>query len=275
MRKILALAVDSQVDLKTVSAELLSQQLCIIDQKLFKAIRARELVNQNWKRKNKQTLAPNVLKMIDQFNQLSKWVQIEILLSEGLKQRVESMIKFLKISDLCMEKRNYNSANAIYAGLSADPIYKLKAARNKITGKDQNLYTKLQETFTPRNGFRNLRHALRNASKQGGIPHIGIFLQDLFNIDEGQEDKAEIGGIKQLKTLNFPKCKRLSERIQFMQGFSRHEYNFDENLDVQATLMKEFQKQEKLDQEALTKISRTVREKDLAEAEKKKKGFWG
>merc|ERR1719233_1173459 len=104
--------------------------------------------------------------MIDQFNHVCKWIQIEILLCKTLKERG----KFIKKAEI-------------------------------------KVFEQIKELFSHHKNQKNLRAALRNATSPS-IPHIGIFLQDLVFIDDGNDSvRKDLGVVS--KTINLNKCNRL------------------------------------------------------------------
>jgi hypothetical protein len=80
------------------SEEEIARQICIQDFKKFKEIEPRECLNQNWS-KHKE-LAPNLILMIDGFNRMTSWVQIEVLSISDLNKRVKMLKKILRIAEV-------------------------------------------------------------------------------------------------------------------------------------------------------------------------------
>merc|ERR1719173_181353 len=70
----------------------------VLDYEKFKQIRHRELLNQAWKKKDRQERAPSVLAMIAQFNILCKWTQICILDAAGLLERQKTISWFIHLT---------------------------------------------------------------------------------------------------------------------------------------------------------------------------------
>merc|ERR1712113_663386 len=67
--------------------ENLSDQITLMDYMIFSSIEARECIGQSWKKKNNKKLAPHILGMIQQFNNLTVFIQIHILREKTLSQR--------------------------------------------------------------------------------------------------------------------------------------------------------------------------------------------
>ena len=77
-------------------------------------------------KKSKEENAPNVLKMIRWFNDLSNWVSTEILKRESVKERVEVIKIFIKVAQNCAEIRNFNAVYTILSGFQSSSVDRLK-----------------------------------------------------------------------------------------------------------------------------------------------------
>src|SRR5690606_32505350 len=81
------ISVPKNFTLSNRTAEELADQICIIDYNIFNNIKPRECLGQAWKKKDNKEKAPNILNMIEQFNNLTKFLQIYILREKSLKNR--------------------------------------------------------------------------------------------------------------------------------------------------------------------------------------------
>jgi len=267
-RSLSGIQIPASFQLKDVPAETLADQLSLMDQEYFFNIKPRECLNQNWKKKNNKTLAPNIMKMIDQFNHVCKWIQIEILLCKNLKDRGKFIKKSIRMAKRCMENQNYNSLCAINTALNAAPIFRLTHAWNLVKKSEIKIFEQIKELFSHHKNQKNLRAALRNASSPS-IPHIGIFLQDLVFIDDGNDSvRKDLGVVS--KTINLNKCNRLHERICFMEKFQAKAYTFDSDNLLRAKFLKDFEQQEQMTEEKLWNISTATKTSDA----ESKKGFF-
>lgn len=57
----------------------IARQLTLIESDYYKAIKPWECLGQAWTKSDKAVRAPNVLRFIHRFNQVSKWVAAEIV----------------------------------------------------------------------------------------------------------------------------------------------------------------------------------------------------
>jgi len=63
-----------------------ANQITLIDYGLFSSIEPRECVHQRWKDVDNKRMAPNILSLIQQFNNFTIFIQIQILKERSLKK---------------------------------------------------------------------------------------------------------------------------------------------------------------------------------------------
>jgi hypothetical protein len=68
----------------------------------------------------------NIQYYIDWFNQLSALVATEVLRHSRKKHRIRCIEYFVDIANECINIGNFNSLMAIVAGLSVQPVYRLR-----------------------------------------------------------------------------------------------------------------------------------------------------
>merc|ERR1719411_126461 len=87
----------------------IAEQLVLMAFKLFCGIEDRECLEQNWKGKDKETRAPNILKVIDGFNAMSNWIQMTILCAANASKRAKWIVKWLKIGSCLFEMHDFQT----------------------------------------------------------------------------------------------------------------------------------------------------------------------
>ena len=80
--------------------EEVARQLTLLEFDLYRAIRPWECLGLAWSKKDKETKAPNILKMIQRFNQVSQWIATEIVSTDSLKQRIALVKHIIEIADV-------------------------------------------------------------------------------------------------------------------------------------------------------------------------------
>ncbi len=111
------------LDFSTAS---LARELTMQEWEIFKRIAPREFLNQAWQRENKAIIAPNIIRMIGRFNQISYWVATEVLTKQDRKTQVKIIKKFIKTAYICYHLGNFNSMMEILSGLNNISISRLK-----------------------------------------------------------------------------------------------------------------------------------------------------
>ena len=89
-------------DIFTYSPLEIARQLTLIEFELYAAIRPSECLSQNWNTKQKERLAPNILKCISHFGKISSWVNSEILKCTELSKRTETLKLFIDIAEVTL-----------------------------------------------------------------------------------------------------------------------------------------------------------------------------
>jgi len=252
------------------TAEEVADQLTLLDYRLFSSIEPRECVQQRWKDENNKRMAPNILSLIQQFNNFTIFIQIQILQESSLKKRAVALKRIIKMGEHFRVTRNYNSLCAVFSALNSAPIHRLKLAWHRVPDRVRGQFEQWRSIFCRDFNHRNLRQLLRKAGGNPCIPHIGVFLQDLVFIDEGNSKKHEISNFKNTEMLNFKKCVRIADRIKNLQLFQTHKYSdtIKEKRVLQKVLLLEFEKLKNVSEDQIWDMSTVTRDQDRKDANK-------
>jgi len=118
-----------------------------------------------------------------------------------VSDRVKAIIFFISVAEFLVRHCNFNSLLGVITGLNLTAISRLHGTiiNSLNQPKRLNLILSFQ---SPDQSFKYLREA-HTAAGFISIPYLGLFLQDLSRIDEGNPDILFLSG-KEL--INFPKC---------------------------------------------------------------------
>merc|ERR1712113_204182 len=129
------------------------------------------------------------------------WVQCIVLQQRRKRDRTRCIEKCIHIAVHLKELRNFSACCAINFGLSANVLYRLKDAWNSVGKQQLKQYAEIQLIYKGKKNWELLRVLHKNAHAPS-ILHTGLFLQDLLNTDEGNDDTRKDG------TVNFGKLKQ-------------------------------------------------------------------
>ncbi|GAB1286253.1 Ras-specific guanine nucleotide-releasing factor RalGPS1 [Apodemus speciosus] len=148
-------------DVLKVTPEEFASQITLMDIPVFKAIQPEELASCGWSKKEKHSLAPNVVAFTRRFNQVSFWVVREILTAQTLKIRAEILSHFVKIAKL-------------------------------LNRKDKTTFEKLDYLMSKEDNYKRTRDYIRSLKMVPSIPYLGIYLLDLIYIDSAYPASGSI-----------------------------------------------------------------------------------
>nr|XP_045004029.1 ras-specific guanine nucleotide-releasing factor RalGPS1 isoform X3 [Jaculus jaculus] len=148
-------------DVLKVTPEEFASQITLMDIPVFKAIQPEELASCGWSKKEKHSLAPNVVAFTRRFNQVSFWVVREILTAQTLKIRAEILSHFVKIAKL-------------------------------LNRKDKTTFEKLDYLMSKEDNYKRTREYIRSLKMAPSIPYLGIYLLDLIYIDSAYPASGSI-----------------------------------------------------------------------------------
>jgi len=255
-------------NMKKIKAEEFADQITLMDFTLFEKIEARECLGQAWKKKDSKKRAPNVLAMIKQFNNITTMIQMHILNEGNLNKRGKRLSYIIKMGERFRETHNFSALCALFSALNSAPIHRLKTLWKKLSEKENKYFEIWRNIFDSGGNHRNLRANLRSTTG-ACIPHIGIFLQDLVFIEDGNDTqkKIKIEENKQAANLvNFGKQLKLVDRIQYIQRYQQNKYDSsiikNENEVFQKALIDEFEKYKDYTEDEIWEISTAVKKSD-------------
>ena len=250
--------------LSNSTAQELAEQITLMDHHIFSNISPRECIGQKWKKRKEE--APNVLAMINQFNNLTVFIQLSILSEKSVRDRAKCIKRIIQMGQRFKELKNFNSLCAVIGALNSSPIHRLKVAWQKVSQKQLNLFESFKKIFVNTRNFHDYRTMFRGLSPPA-IPYFGLFLQDLVFIDDGNDQFRHIANFKQHGYgVNFNKCVRMADRIKNMTLYQASSYrNLIKSQDfLQKILYQEFHKMKDFTENGIWDLSTKVRKSDQA-----------
>ncbi|KAJ3192690.1 RasGEF, partial [Irineochytrium annulatum] len=167
----------------------------IIEAKLTVAIRRDELLSLAWGKSFGTTLAPNITRKINSFNGFSRLVTLSILSTKSLRERVKVLKNFIRLAQICARSPsetdkipsalNLDVTVAILSALQSAGVSRLKLTWKDLSRKTRSAYDELCDLISPRYNYKNLRKAVGASGVTTCIPYLGLYLQDLTFVADG------------------------------------------------------------------------------------------
>ncbi|TNN07701.1 Ras-specific guanine nucleotide-releasing factor RalGPS2, partial [Schistosoma japonicum] len=210
-------------------AELIAQQITLIELEYFQAIEADEFYTLKWNSKEKLQYAPNIVASTRWFNQIIFWVQKDILNEKNMSKRTEILSHFIRIAKKLVDINNFSSAMAVVSALNVQCIYRLSATWSNLCSRDRHTFRKLADLFSQEQNYLNLRSAVDNA-RLPCIPYLGIFLCDLTYIDVAASSIAMSTHHREHSTWDTQgKQDRINNILRIIAKFQQSNYSFVRN----------------------------------------------
>jgi hypothetical protein len=210
----------------------LARQVTLMMFSTFQRVEPWELLDCAFSKKDKATRAPNVVALTEQFNDFSSWVVYNVVTQMDLKKRAALVRKFIAMAEELRRIGNLNGVFAIVAGLSGAPVHRLKKTWELVSKekKSNDAWEFQLELTNPQSSFSQYRSA-KSSIDPPAIPYLGVYLQDLTFIEEGNNDKLENGYV------NFVKFRMIADILVEIKQFQQKEYNLQPVPSIQEYLL--------------------------------------
>ncbi|XP_062937674.1 ras-specific guanine nucleotide-releasing factor RalGPS1 isoform X3 [Cynocephalus volans] len=149
-------------DVLKVTPEEFASQITLMDIPVFKAIQPEELASCGWSKKEKHSLAPNIVAFTRRFNQ-----------------------KLLELNNL-------HSLMSVVSALQSAPIFRLTKTWALLNRKDKTTFEKLDYLMSKEDNYKRTREYIRSLKMVPSIPYLGIYLLDLIYIDSAYPASGSI-----------------------------------------------------------------------------------
>ncbi|XP_069898876.1 ras-specific guanine nucleotide-releasing factor 1 isoform X1 [Dipodomys merriami] len=212
------------------SALEIAEQLTLLDHLVFKKIPYEEFFGQGWMKLEKNERTPYIMKTTKHFNDISNLIASEIVRSEDITARVNTIEKWVAVADICRCLHNYNAVLEITSSMNRSAVFRLKKTWLKVSKQTKALIDKLQKLVSSEGRFKNLREALKNCDPPC-VPYLGMYLTDLAFIEEGTPNYTEDG------LVNFSKMRMISHIIREIRQFQQTAYKIEHQAKVTQYLL--------------------------------------
>jgi hypothetical protein len=179
-----------RITTKTMSVELVAQQLTLIEWHMLRAIRPSELLRQAWSRPGAQTRAPNVARYMRWYNNVRAWAASEVLRGSTPVTRAVALRKLIRVTTALFELRNFNGVMELLSALNAAPVFRLRRTWDLLKPRDVQHFNALNRALDPADDYARYRPLLAaaRAERQPCVPFLGAILADLIELDERWPD---------------------------------------------------------------------------------------
>ncbi|KAI8060586.1 ras guanine nucleotide exchange factor domain-containing protein [Gongronella butleri] len=198
----------------------LARQLTIMDFKMYSSIRPIECLDKAWSRDNDDTnntpTAVNIRASIEYCNQVTSWVSDAILSQSDIKKR-SNLIKFwVQVAERCRELNNFNTCMAILSAFDNSSVGRLKRTWEMVGARTNQTLSHIRKIMGANRNFSEYRQLIHSVNPPC-IPFLGIYLQDLTFIEDGNSNTIKTHSNHEL--INFAKREKTAEVIREIQQY--------------------------------------------------------
>ncbi|RCH89195.1 hypothetical protein CU097_001042, partial [Rhizopus azygosporus] len=207
-----------RVKLLDIDALEIARQLTIMDFKLYSAIRPIECLDKAWSRED-DTVAVNIRASIEYCNQVTSWVSDVILSQHDMKKRSIVIKYWVQVAEKCRALNNFNTCMAILSAFDNSSVGRLKRTWEAVGARTNQILQHIRKIMGANRNFTEYR-ALIHSVNPPCIPFLGIYLQDLTFIEDGNSNELK----KNKELINFAKRAKTAEVIREIQQYQSSLY---------------------------------------------------
>ncbi|CAO3653766.1 unnamed protein product [Mucor hiemalis] len=200
----------------------MARQLSIMDFKLYSSIRPIECLGKAWSREGVDgSVAMNIKQSIQYCNRLTAWVTQSILSHEEAKKRAIIIKYWAQVADHCRNINNYNTCMAVLSAFDNSAVGRLRKTWMMCSRSTTQSLAQIRKLMGANRNFTEYRLIVHSVNPPC-IPFLGIYLQDLTFIEDGNPDYLR----KSNNLINFAKRQKAAEVIRELKQFQSFAYNF-------------------------------------------------
>lgn len=213
----------------------MARQLTIMDFKMYSSIKPVECLDKAWSRdssSNETHVAANIQASIDYCNQVTTWVSDEILSQSEVKKRSTLIKYWVNVAERCRVFNNFNTCMAILSAFDNSAVGRLKRTWEVVGARTNHIVSQIRKLMGANRNFNQYRLLIHSINPPC-IPFLGIYLQDLTFIEDGNPNFLKTS--KDL--INFAKRAKTAEVIREMQQYQTMGYQFRIVEEIQTFIM--------------------------------------
>ncbi|KAI9323266.1 ras guanine nucleotide exchange factor domain-containing protein [Dichotomocladium elegans] len=209
-----------------------ARQLTLMDFGLYCMIRPSECLNKGWSSPDK-TKSPHIRHYIEYNNQLTAWVSDSVLSQNETKKRANIIKYWVQVAERCREMNNFNTSMAILSAFDSSAIGRLYRTWEVVGSKSRASLNGLRKVFGANRNFAEYRTLIHSVNPPC-IPFLGVYLQDMTFIQDGNPDTVMVGG---RNLINFGKMAKIGGVIRDIEQYQNVAYPF-QHVEVLQTFIK-------------------------------------
>lgn len=171
-------------------SEALAQQFTIIEGDALSEIDWKDLVDmswhhtpppcQNWFDYLRTVETKGIDLVTARFNVMVKWALSEIVLTQNLKERVRTIIKYIHVAQHARKCHNYATMLQLTIALTSIDCTRLTNTWELVPITEKQVLKELEKLVQPMRNFHNLRMEMETVNgEEGCIPVLALYVHDL------------------------------------------------------------------------------------------------
>jgi hypothetical protein len=169
-------------------SELLAEQMTLVEKAALSEVDWSDLVNMRWD--NSATTMLNWVDflsagdhkgidlVITRFNIMVKWALSEIVLTQNIYERAQTIMKYIHVAAHARRLRNYATMLQITIALTSSDCSRLKQTWELVHPPERSLLKNMEALIQPLRNFHDLRVEMETADlTEGCIPFVGMLIR--------------------------------------------------------------------------------------------------
>ncbi|KAI9335569.1 ras guanine nucleotide exchange factor domain-containing protein [Pilaira anomala] len=206
----------------------MARQLTIMDFRLYSAIKPIECLDKAWSSQEDDNVAVNIRASIEYCNQVTSWVSDVILSQHDIKKRSVLIKYWVQVAEKCRILNNFNTCMAILSAFDNSSVGRLKRTWEVVGARTNQILQQIRKLMGANRNFTEYR-AIIHSINPPCIPFLGIYLQDLTFIEDGNANELK----KSKDLINFAKRAKTAEVIREIQQYQSSLYQLKPVADLQ------------------------------------------